>query len=76
MMIEAMRSSETSVLQKPHGVTSKKMILFIVTAVKTSNHPSFDIFPLLEKPIMSISGPVYFPSGKKPNGNKDILRLA
>jgi hypothetical protein len=36
-MKEALGSSETSVLQEPHGVTSQKTIFFIVTAVKTSN---------------------------------------
>jgi hypothetical protein len=36
-MMEAMCSSETSVLKEPHGVTSQKTALFIVTAVKTSN---------------------------------------
>jgi hypothetical protein len=36
LMIEALRSSETSVLQEPHGVSSQKTEFFIVTAVKTS----------------------------------------
>jgi hypothetical protein len=35
LMMEALSSSETSVL--PHGVTSQKTPIFIVTAVKTSN---------------------------------------
>jgi hypothetical protein len=37
LMFEAPRSSETSVLQEPHGVASQKAIFFIVTAVETSN---------------------------------------
>jgi hypothetical protein len=37
LMMEALSSSETSVLQEPHGVTSQKTPFFIVTAVKTSN---------------------------------------
>jgi hypothetical protein len=37
LMIEVLRSSETSVLQQPHGVTSQKTAFFIVTTVKTSN---------------------------------------
>jgi hypothetical protein len=37
MMKEAIRSSETSILKEPHGVTSQKTAFFIVTAVKTSN---------------------------------------
>jgi hypothetical protein len=36
-MKEAISSSETSVLQEPHGVTSQKTPFFLVTAVKTSN---------------------------------------
>jgi hypothetical protein len=36
-MKEALSSYETSLLQEPHGVTSKKTPFFIVTAVKTSN---------------------------------------
>jgi hypothetical protein len=35
--MEAIVSSETSVLKDPHGVTSQKTAFFIVTAVKTSN---------------------------------------
>jgi hypothetical protein len=35
-MKESLRSSETSFLQEPHGVTSQKTPFFIVTAVKTS----------------------------------------
>jgi hypothetical protein len=34
---EALGSFETSVLTRPHGVTSQKTTFFIVTAVKTSN---------------------------------------
>jgi hypothetical protein len=37
LVMEALRSSETSVLKEPHGVTSQKMAFFIVAAVKTSN---------------------------------------
>jgi hypothetical protein len=38
LTMEAICSSETSVqLNRLHGVTSQKMILFITTAVKTSN---------------------------------------
>jgi hypothetical protein len=36
-MKEALSSSETRFLQEPHGVTSQKMLIFIVTAVKTSS---------------------------------------
>jgi hypothetical protein len=36
-MMEALSSSEASVLTIAHGVTSQKTIFFIVTAVKTSN---------------------------------------
>jgi hypothetical protein len=36
-MMEAILSSETSILIDPHGVTSQKTTFFIVTAVKTSN---------------------------------------
>jgi hypothetical protein len=36
-MMEALSSSETSVLTRPHGVTSQKTPFFIVAAVKTSN---------------------------------------
>jgi hypothetical protein len=36
-MKEALSSSETSVITKPHDVTSQKTTFFIVTAVKTSN---------------------------------------
>jgi hypothetical protein len=35
--MEEIRSSETSVLKEPHGVTSQKTVFFIVTAVKTAN---------------------------------------
>jgi hypothetical protein len=35
--MEAIGSSETSVATQLHGVISQKMILFITTAVKTSN---------------------------------------
>jgi hypothetical protein len=37
LMKEALRSSETSVLKEPHGVTSQKTPFFIATVVKTSN---------------------------------------
>jgi hypothetical protein len=40
-MKEAPGSSETSVLTKPHGVTTQKTPFFIVTAVKTSNLAPF-----------------------------------
>jgi hypothetical protein len=40
-MMEALSSSETSVLTKPHGVTSQKTPFFIATAVKTSNLTKF-----------------------------------
>jgi hypothetical protein len=36
LMKEALSSSETSLLQEPHGL-SQKLTFFIVTAVKTSN---------------------------------------
>jgi hypothetical protein len=35
--MEAIRYSETSILQIAHGLTSQKTAFFIVTAVKTSN---------------------------------------
>jgi hypothetical protein len=41
LMKEVLSSSETSVLQEPHDVTSKKTPLFILTAVKTSNLTQF-----------------------------------
>jgi hypothetical protein len=37
LMMKAICSSETSVLTKPHGVTSQKTEFFIATAMKTSN---------------------------------------
>jgi hypothetical protein len=37
LMKEALRSSETLVLQEPHGVTSQKTPCVLVTAVKDSN---------------------------------------
>jgi hypothetical protein len=37
LMKEVLSSSETSVLQEPHGVTPQKTPFFTVTAVKTSN---------------------------------------
>jgi hypothetical protein len=37
LMMEALRSSETSVIKEPHGVTCQKTAFFIATAVKTSN---------------------------------------
>jgi hypothetical protein len=37
LMKEALRSSETSVVTRSHGVTSQKTPFYIVTAVKTSN---------------------------------------
>jgi hypothetical protein len=37
LMMEAIRSSETSVLTEPHVVSSQNTAFFIVTAVKTSN---------------------------------------
>jgi hypothetical protein len=37
LMIEELRSSETSVRRRSHGVTSKKTAFFIVAAVKTPN---------------------------------------
>jgi hypothetical protein len=41
LMMEALRSTETSVLKEPHGVTSQMAPFFIVTAVKTSNRTIF-----------------------------------
>jgi hypothetical protein len=35
MMMEALSSSETSVIQEPQGVTSQKKAFFIVTTLKT-----------------------------------------
>jgi hypothetical protein len=40
LMMEAICSSETSVLTEPHGVTPQKTTFFIVSAVKTSNPTS------------------------------------
>jgi hypothetical protein len=37
LMKKALSSSETSVFQEPHGVTSQKTPFFIVTAVKIPN---------------------------------------
>jgi hypothetical protein len=37
LMMEAIHSSETSILQKSRGVTSQKTTFSIVTAVKASN---------------------------------------
>jgi hypothetical protein len=37
LMMEALSSSETSVLTRATGITSQKTAFFIVTAVKTSN---------------------------------------
>jgi hypothetical protein len=37
LLLEALRSSEPSVLTEPRGVTSKKTPFFIATAIKTSN---------------------------------------
>jgi hypothetical protein len=37
LMMEALSSSETSVLEDLHSITSEKMQFFIVTAMKTSN---------------------------------------
>jgi dihydroorotate dehydrogenase len=37
LMIDALRSSETSVFTRSHGLTSQKTAFFILTTVKTSN---------------------------------------
>jgi hypothetical protein len=37
LMMEALRSSETSSLQEPHGVISQETAFFTATGVKTSN---------------------------------------
>jgi hypothetical protein len=37
LMMEALSSSEISVLKEPHGVRCPKTPFFIVTAAKTSN---------------------------------------
>jgi hypothetical protein len=37
LMMKAIRSYKTTVLQEPHDVTSQKTAFFIVTAVKTSS---------------------------------------
>jgi hypothetical protein len=37
LMMEALSSSETSVITEPYGVTFQKTAFFLVTAVKTSN---------------------------------------
>jgi hypothetical protein len=39
MMMEALSSSETSFLPKPHSVTSQKTAFFIPTTAETSNLP-------------------------------------
>jgi hypothetical protein len=36
-MIEGIHSSEMSVLEEPHSVTSQNTAFFIVTTVKTAN---------------------------------------
>jgi hypothetical protein len=52
LMNEVLSSSETSVLQEPHGVTSQKTPFFIVTAVKISDlyrnnfTASLSVFPM------------------------------
>jgi hypothetical protein len=46
-MMEAIRSSETSVLQEPHSMTSKNSTFFII-AVKTSNLTSLELVVLLK----------------------------
>jgi hypothetical protein len=38
LMMEALFSSETSVLTRVHGTTSQKTVFFIVTTVKTSTY--------------------------------------
>jgi hypothetical protein len=43
LMKEALSSSETSFLQEPHCVTSKKTPFFTVTALKTSNLTHFSL---------------------------------
>jgi hypothetical protein len=56
-MKEAPGSSETSVLQDPHGVTSQKTPFFIVAPAKTSNLTSrlqfvtFDLVALQRNPL-------------------------
>jgi hypothetical protein len=45
LMMETIHSSETF-LQEPHGVTSQKTELFIVTAVKISNLTKYKVFVL------------------------------
>jgi hypothetical protein len=45
-MKEASGSSETSVLQEPHGVTTQKTPFFVVTAVKTSNLTGYRCFAI------------------------------
>jgi hypothetical protein len=37
LMLEAIRSSETSFIKKPDGLTSPKTVFFIVTALKTAD---------------------------------------
>jgi hypothetical protein len=44
-MVEALDSSETSVLKEPRGVTSQKTTFFIVTAVETSDPTSMTCLP-------------------------------
>jgi hypothetical protein len=41
LMMEAIHSSEMSVLQEPHGVTSWKMAFFILPTTKTSESYKF-----------------------------------
>jgi hypothetical protein len=45
LMMEAMRSSETRLLQEPHGVTPQNTAFSIVTAVKASDFVSYVILP-------------------------------
>jgi hypothetical protein len=50
LLMEALRTSETSVLTRPHVVTSQQSSLFIVTAVRTSTLKTTYTFSFREGP--------------------------
>jgi hypothetical protein len=55
--MEATRSSETSVYNKPYDAISKKVAFFTVTAEKTSNHAYFMKFPFIS--MVNISNRIH-----------------
>jgi hypothetical protein len=54
LMMEALGSSETSVLQEPHGLTSQKTAFFIVTAVETTNLTGAYVVPIRRKNLVRL----------------------